>query len=187
MTAEKILEQIKKDSEKEIKQILKEAEKQKANIIDLARKEAKAESEKILSSGEKQSENIKRILLSKASQDAKREIMNAREKIIEECFTKAHHELSTLTENEYKKTVTKLIENGSKKLGGQCTIISSRSIDREIAEKRGLTITGNIEVSGGVILKSSDGKITLDNTFEGILDRKKDEIRRRVGKLLFSE
>lgn len=51
----------------------------------------------------------------------------------------------------------------------------------------GLTITGNIEVSGGVILKSSDGKITLDNTFEGILGRKKDEMRRRVGKLLFSE
>ena len=50
----------------------------------------------------------------------------------------------------------------------------------------GLKVTGAVEASGGVILKSSDGGITLDNTFEGILKRKKNEIRIKVGKLLFS-
>jgi vacuolar-type H+-ATPase subunit E/Vma4 len=187
MTAEKILEQIKKDSEKEIKQILKEADKQTASIIDSARREAEVESKKILSSGMKQGENIKKILVSKASQDVKREIMNAREKIIEECFTKAHHRLSILKEAEYEKIVTKLIEDGCKKLDEQCTIIVSRGIDRKIAESMGLKATGSIEASGGVILKSGDGRITLDNTFDGILRREKDKIRIKVGKLLFSE
>ena len=110
MTAEKILERIKKDSGKEINQILKEAEKQTASIIDIARRGAEVESEKILSSGKNQGENIKKILVSKANQDAKREIMKAREKIIEECFAKAQRRLSTLKEAEYKKIVTKLIE-----------------------------------------------------------------------------
>ena len=187
MTAEKIIERIKKDSEKEIDQILKEAEKQATKIIQDAKKETGQESGKILQLGKKQSENIKKILVSKASQDAKREIMNAREKIIDECFTKAHHGLSTLNEAEYRKIVTKLMEDGFKKLDGKCTVVVSRSIDRKIAESMGLKVVGTVETSGGVILKSSDGKITLDNTFDGILKRKKGEIRIKVGKVLISE
>ncbi len=187
MTAEKIIERIKKDSEKEIKQILKEAEKQATQIINDSKKEAEQEAEKILQNGEKQSENIKKIQISKASQDTKRNIMNAREKIIEDCFTKAHHKLSTLSKAEYKKTVTKLTEEGLKKLGGRCNVIVSRSIDREIAKNMGLEVIRTVEKSGGVILRSIDGKITLDNTFDGVIKRKKDEIRRKVGTVLFSE
>ena len=41
-------------------------------------------------------------------------------------------------------------------------------------------------LSGGVIIISDDGKIKLDNTFEGILKRRKEQIRLKVGKLLFS-
>jgi vacuolar-type H+-ATPase subunit E/Vma4 len=186
MTAEKILEQIKKDSEKEINQILKEAEKQTASIIDIARKEAEVESEKILSRGKNQSENIKKILVSKASQDAKREAMKAREKIIEECFTKAYQKLSELSEKEYKKIVTNLTEKGLKKLSGACLAIVSKDEDKEIAKNLGLKVAGDVDASGGIILKSGDGQITLDNTFDGILERKKDRIRIKVGKLLFS-
>lgn len=187
MTAEKILERIKKDSEKEIKQILKEAEKQATLIIEDAKKEAKHEAEKILSDGKQQAENISKIITSKANQDMQREIMNAREKIIDECFIKAHHELSTLSGTQYKNLVKKLIENGCNKLNGQCYISVSRDIDREIATSMGLKVMGTIESSGGILIKSQDGRITLDYTFDGILKRKKDEIRRKVGKLLFSE
>lgn len=186
MTAEKIIEQIKKDSEKQIEEILKAAEKQANSIINTAKKEAEIESEKILSEGKKQSETIKKILVSKAHQDVKREIMKVQENIIEECFTKAQHKLSTLNKEEYKKIVNKLMDDGCKKLGGQCTVVVSRDIDKKIAENMGLKIIGTMEVSGGVILKSGDGKITLDNTFDGILKREKDRIRIKVGKLLFS-
>ena len=54
------------------------------------------------------------------------------------------------------------------------------------AKNLGLKITGNVDASGGIILTSGDGQITLDNTFDGILERKKDRIRIKVGKLLFS-
>ena len=49
MTAEKIIKQIKKDSENEIDQIIKTAEEQAKNIISTANKEAEQESKKILS------------------------------------------------------------------------------------------------------------------------------------------
>ena len=134
MSAEKIIEQIKKDSEKEIKQILSDAEKQRKEIIALAKKEAETEVKKILSVGKEQSENIKKILVSKANQDSKKEIMVSREKIIDECFTKAYHKLSTMKGKDYEKLVRQLMNDGSKKLGPNCTIIISRDVDKKIAE-----------------------------------------------------
>lgn len=187
MSAEKIIERIKKDSEKEINSILKEAKKETIGIVDSIKKEAKLESEKIISRGEHQGENIKKILVSKANQDAKRNIMKAREKIIEECFTKARNKLSSLKGTEYKKIVTKLIKAGHKKLDGKCTLRISRDSDKDIAEELGLPVSGSVEARGGVILTSRDEKVTLDYTFDGILKRKKDEIRIKVGKLLFTK
>ncbi len=186
MTAEKIIERIKKDSEKEIKQIIQEAENQAKKVIANAKKEAEQESNRILSEGKQQGENIKKIMLSRANQDTKREVMNAREKLIEECFSKAYHKLTTLSETDYKKMVKKLIENGCNKLEGKCDLVISRTIDRKIAESMDLKVVGKVETAGGIIIKSGDGRITLDHTFDGILARKKDEIRRKVGRLLFS-
>ena len=186
MTAEKIIEQIKKDSDKEIKQILQEAKGQANSIIKDAKKEAEQESEKIISDGKQQGENIKRILISKANQDAKREIMNAREKIIEECFTKAHHELSILKGEEYEKIIKKLIVDGNKKLGEKGLLFVSRGAGKNIAKNLGIKIDGYVESSGGVLLKSSDGRVILDHTFDGILKREKDKMRRKIGAILFS-
>lgn len=187
MSAEKIIQQIKKDAEKQVKEILKEAEKQVKETINKSKKEAEEQAEKILAEGKTQSENIQRILISKANQDAKKEIMKAREKLIDECFIKAHHKLSTLNEPEYVETVTYLMKEGCRKLGSNCTVLVSRDADKKIAEKLGLKISGSIESAGGIMLKSSDGKVILDSTFDGILKREKDKIRIKVGKLLFSE
>ena len=186
MSTEKILERIKKDSEQEIQIILKEAQKQSDNIIHSIKKDAKEESDIIIKRGKLQAENIKKILVSKASQDANREIMKAREKIIEDCFSKAQHKLSNLTGTEYKKIVSTLIKEGCKKLDGKGTLLLSRDNDKDIAKKLNINVSGSTTASGGIILQSGDGKITLDYTFEGILKRKKDEIRIEVGKLLFT-
>ena len=103
MSAEKIISQIKKDSEREIRKIQKETEKQIAEILNAAKLEGEKEAKKILEAGKIQSENIKRIMISKAYQDVKRDLMNAREKVIDECFVKAIHKLSKLKEGEYKR------------------------------------------------------------------------------------
>jgi len=186
MSKEKIIQQIMKDSDKEIKQIQTEAEKQATNILKTAKKEAELEAEKIIANGKNQSENIKKILLSKAHQETKRDIMKTKEKLIDECFIKAQHELSVLKQERYEKIVSKFINDGKAKLGGNCTVKISRSIDKNIAERFGLTVSGHIESSGGIILISADKRVTLDYTFEGILKREKDKIRIKVGKLLFS-
>jgi V/A-type H+-transporting ATPase subunit E len=186
MSAERIIAQIKKDSEKQIEKILKDAKSQARDIIQNANKEAELEAKKIENECIVVSENNKKIMISKANQDSKKEIMNAREKIIEDCFTKAHSELSKLKGNSYTKIVKKLVKDGCEKLGKNCVVMISREEDKKIAEDLGLKVEGKVESSGGVLLKSSNGKITLDHTFDGILKREKDKIRIEIGKLLFS-
>jgi vacuolar-type H+-ATPase subunit E/Vma4 len=185
MSAEKIIEQINKDTKKEISQILNEAEKQANSILQSANEQIIKETEKILADGKIQSENIKKIQISKATQDMKREIMNAREKIIDDCFLKAHHKLTTLGDHRYKAIVRKLMKEGYKKLGKGCTVIISRPVDKIIAKDLGFEVTGSTESSGGIIITSRDGRIILDNTFDGILNREKEKIRIKVGMLLF--
>jgi vacuolar-type H+-ATPase subunit E/Vma4 len=186
MSAEKIIQQIKKDSEKEISEIKKEAEKHSKEILDSAKNEAKEEAEKIISSGKNESENIKRILISKANQENKKEAMKTRERIIDDCFVKAHHKLSILKGKEYEKLIKKLMQEGHKKIGSNCIVYASRDEDKKIAKDLGISVDGTVESAGGIILKSKDGRTTLDYTFNGILKREKDRIRIKVGKLLFS-
>ena len=187
MSAEKIIKQIKKDAEKQVKQMLKEAENQSKEIIKEAEKQGKVESEKIISNGKIHSENIKKILVSKASQDAKRVLLKTKEEMIEKCFKRANENLGKINDEQYIKIMETYVDEGAKTISGEFHIISSRDADKKIADERDIKLAGHIHSTGGVILKSIDGKITLDNTFEGILKRRKDEIRINVGKLLFSD
>lgn len=186
MSAGKIIEKIKYDTEIEVEKIIKDAERQSKQISNNSREEAKKESETIISNGKKHNEIIKKILISKANQDAKREITRIKEKIIEECFKRANSQLSELNDEKYKKIAKRLMKDGMKKLSNECTVIISKNIDKEIAKQLGLKVTGRINTTGGIILESIDGKITLNNTFDGILKREKDKIRIKVGRLLFS-
>ncbi len=91
-----------------------------------------------------------------------------------------------MNNNEYEKIINRFIEEGIKKIGDNCTIKTSKDIDKLIAEKHGIKVIGKIHSIGGIIIISRDGKITLDYTFEGIIKRKKDWIRIKIGKILFS-
>lgn len=185
MSVEKIIERIKTDAEKQVQHIIDEAEKQSHIIINTAKAEAEREAAAILKVGQLESENAKKILLSKAMQEIKRDMMNAKEEIIEQCFSQALEHLASLPEDRYRKFVMGLIRQGKKRLGDDCTLSGSRPVDKEIADKEKVAVRGTINSIGGVILHSSDGTITIDNTFERLLSRRKDEIRIHVGKLLF--
>ena len=49
----------------------------------------------------------------------------------------------------------------------------------------GLKIGEKRDAMGGVTLVSKDGKIRIDNTFDGILERLRDDIRIGTARILF--
>lgn len=186
MSVEKIIDQINLDTQNEINQILKEANIQADKIIKDSLVKAEIQSKKIILNGEKKSNSIKQIIISKENQNAKKIITRTKEEIIELCFEKAYLKLKQLNNKEYTKLVNKFIKEGIKKIGDESSIKISKDIDKKIAEKFKLKVIGKTDSIGGVILISKDGKITLDNTIEGIIKREKNRIRIKVGKILFS-
>lgn len=186
MSAETIIKKIKSDAEEKAKEIKKEAEQEADNIKNEATKKAKKQSDDIIEKGKQQAENRKKILISQAHQNAKRKEMNAKEDIINTCFSKALKHLENVDENEYTTLVKQLIKQGRKQIPGDCTLKISREADKTIAKQLSIPVSGKISATGGVVLVSKNGTITIDNTFEGILKREKDRIRVKVGKLLFS-
>jgi V/A-type H+-transporting ATPase subunit E len=185
MSTEKIIQRIQKDTEEQIQLIMEESEKQVKAIIKKAKENAEQEAESIIRIGQLESENTKKIMVSKATQDIRRDTMNVKEEIIEQCFSEALEKLKDIPEAQYQAFVKTLIRNGKKRLGNQCSVSVSRAIDSKIAKEENVSVHGTITSIGGVILHSPDEMITIDNTFERLLSRKKDDIRIHVGKLLF--
>ncbi len=187
MSAEKIIAKIQQDAKQQLTTIQKEAEKKAQIIHDRLVDTAKQQAEHITTQGKQDAEHLKHIKIAQANQEIKRRLMAAREELIDQCFTQAQQRLKDLHQKKYQEIVSQLVADGKKKLGDDCSVRISRDEDKKIIEKHGLTVQGSVDASGGVILVSSDGNVTLDNTFEGILRRKKDSIRIQVGKLLFSD
>ncbi len=186
MTVEKIIKKIREDASETVKQIIGEAEEKAKEIIEEAKKEAKIEAEKIIEDGKKQGENIRRIHISKANQEAQRKIMAVKEEYIERCFKEALEKLHKLSSKEYKDTVGILIEGAKKSIDGNIVAYISRDEDEEILKNYDIPVKGRIKATGGVIIQSEDGSKRIDNTFEGILSRRKPVIRTIIGKILFT-
>lgn len=188
MSAETIINKIKSDAQQKVNKIKEEAKRKREIITKDAIEKANTEVKEIKEKGKQQAELKKKIMISQAHQLAKRNEMNAKEDIIETCFKKAIDHLAKMDETSYKKLVKQLIKQGKKEIpGNKSTLKISNDVDKQLASEMNIEVTGETGASGGVILQSEQGTITIDNTFEGILKREKQRIRVTVGQLLFKE
>jgi len=117
----------------------------------------------------------------------KEEIVNAINEIISDKFKqRIRNEINPYGDGRSaEKIVKKLIEDGRKKLGEKSLLYITKDADKKVAGHLGIQVDGYVESCGGVVIKSSDGRVTLDHTFDGILKREKDKMRLKVGKVLF--
>jgi len=186
MGIEEILSKIREDADREASNILDNARREVEQKVKEAEDKARAKANEILKRAEREIENRKKAELAKIRQEVKREILNKKEEIIQICFKEALERLRNLSGKDYEKLVEKLIKRGAKEIGKECTIIPSREEDSKIAKKLGLKVSKNrVRSSGGVVIVSDDGKVSVDNTFEEILKREEASLRMKIGNLLF--
>lgn len=185
MTAEAIIQKILSDAEQQATVIRSEAEQQATTIKTEASQHAKKQAQDIYNTGIQQADNRKKILISQAHQQLKRKEMNAKEDIINTCFDNALDRLINLNETEYKDLIKHFITQGKKQISGEFSIKTSKGLDKKIAKELQIPVSGETTATGGVMLVSTNGSITVDYTFEGFLKREKQRIRVTVGKLLF--
>ncbi len=187
-----ILEKIREDSEKEVERIIGEAKKKSEEIIKKSEKDGKKRYEELIIQGKKNAELEKQRIIANARLQAKKLILETKESIIEKTFSLAEKKLRDIvSSDEYESILRKLIEEAISSIPDKQLQILCDERDRELLRKiikefpRVELSEENISTIGGIIVKSKDGRIQVDNTFETRIERMKNDLRVKVARILF--
>jgi len=188
----KIISKIKEDAEREAEKIREEARKKEEEILQKAEAEAKSKSDEILNQGKKEAELEKQRILANAKLQAKKIKLDVKEKIIEKSFSLAEEKLKeVVSSEEYEKILKDLIREAISTIGREDLEVLCRKEDEKVVKKIIKDLSGvelakdNISTIGGVIVRSKDRQVQVDNTFEARLTRMRDNLRIEVAKILF--
>ncbi|MHC1594170.1 MAG: V-type ATP synthase subunit E [Methanotrichaceae archaeon] len=202
--ADKIVQEIVRVADVQVTGILQEARIDAEAIRRDAEKRAESEKQTILVKGQQLAERERQRVLADAKIRVKREIFNAKEDLIKEAFGEAEKRLARLADTpEYSDILGKLIVESGVVVGGGSLEVLAREQDKNLLPKDTLTSLSKelskttkkkttlslsektIATIGGVIVRSKDGTIEADNTFESRIGRLRSELRFKVAEILF--
>ena len=204
---QKIAQQILDDAMEESKSIVDDAQKSVDTMVEkrkqLALQNAKKEALVRMKNAEREAEIIKGKVTMEMKREARWKVLSEKENLANAVFKKVTERLMELQESEdYVPILEKLVIDASTTLGGgnlevsMDENVSSRrlnlnSLEAIITEKTGvesqLVVSNDTIKSIGVKVKTVDGKIAIDNTFEAIMKRREKELRSKIMKILFEE
>jgi len=198
---EKIEEIIIKEAKEKAENITAKAKEQAKKVLNEAKQEAEKAAEEIITKKKAEAESQARRILSEAKLEARLKILNAKEQLISEVFDEAVKRLKEFSQStQYKITLENLIKDAAMIIGGGDLEIllpentnvnlDLTKIAREVEEQTGRTTSftvskNRIKSIGGVIVRSKDQLLTVDNTFEARFERLREQLRVNVANLLF--
>jgi len=202
----RILDRILNDAREERKAIIKEAKKSAEMLIEKQRKLARHSAEKEVYSLLKRAENAVAVIKGKVTTDIKRQagwlVLSEKERLVTSVLSEVKNRLVNLQKSEeYLPVLERLIVDAGIVLdGGTLEVVLNENdsslplklnrLEEKIADGTGvktrLKISKQQTKAVGVIVKTVDGKIFVDNTFEAILSRRERELRLKIARILFS-
>jgi V/A-type H+-transporting ATPase subunit E len=207
---EMIKERIVRDAEREAEDLLEKAKASAQEILEegarLGAQDASKEAEEILSRAKEEAEALKRRIVSDAKMKGAWQILSEKRSLIEEVLEEARKALRNWSEKEkelYIQALRGLILKDALELGGgQLEVLLNHrdaslpldleALSHEVEKKTGrkTRISVGLErlhISGGILLRTADGKMSIDDTFEGILERRRKQIETIIAGILFRE
>jgi V/A-type H+-transporting ATPase subunit E len=194
--ASEILEDVKKESEI----IIRDAEKKAEEILRDAKTEAKGRRARCLAETKEKREIEKKKARSLTAIEIRNRILQIKQEQVNAVFDKAFLRLKQFVESEiYPNYLLSFIEEAVKKIESKRLVVYVNSKDREwlanskldeLSEKLGVKLTLAKETEnclGGCIVKTPNGKLSHDNTFEKRLEVLKPALRGEVAKILFEK
>ena len=175
------------DAKDEAKRIAQETEKEKKEIL----KEAQKRKEAVLKQAEKEAQSLvndeKREQYAAIQLKAKRVVSEAKEATVNQNMDKVWQEFVKASQGkDYGQLLKKLIEQGQESLGEKA-VVQVNAKDKSLAQKYARQVSKSpVEISGGAIIASADGRIVINNSLEALFDEHKEEIRRLVFGQLFT-
>ncbi len=205
-SANKIIDRILNDAREEAKAIITDAKRSAETLLEKQRQLARHSAEKEVYSLLRRAETEADIIRGKVSTDIKRRtgwvVLFEKDRLIISVLNEVKNRLVNLQKSEeYLPLLEKLIVDAGTVLdGGTLEVMLNENdlslplklnkLEKKIADGTGvktrLKISKQQTKAVGVIVKTNDGKIFVDNTFEAILSRRERELRLKIARILFS-
>lgn len=204
---QKIIDRILADSRENAEFILmnarQSADEKMTEQRKLARKRSVSETSSILKKGEEKAEAVRRIVVLDARRKVGWMLLSEKERLVTSVLDEVKTQLEALPQSEYLSILQRLIVNAGVAIDVDRLEVLLRDQDSKlplglstladtIAEKTAknteLVISNEkIESIGGCIIRTTDKRIIIDNTFLAILKRREKTLRHKIAKILFSE
>ena len=167
--------------------------------LESSRGKLEAERTRIVEAARKQAENLKRQIIGSARLAARNQELLIIENAVNKAFEEAKKKLqASNSQDSYKELLKHMIEESISAVGGSnAVIIECNKNDAELVRKivselqnsghggsRQECRTSNIDVLGGIRIKSADGTMTYDNTLDSRIERLKPLIRKNIAQML---
>ncbi|MBM4033088.1 MAG: hypothetical protein FJ291_15075 [Planctomycetes bacterium] len=200
MASDKVLsEEILKDAATKAERLLKRAERDARKLLAQAAKEAEAAAERVLDAARQRAERAAQSLLATVEQEARRDLLAAREAELDRLFEAARRRLADRAAYDYPATLAALAAQAISAMGADSVTLELAECDLVIATDawlaevrrrvgRDVAIAASqnsAAIDGGVIVRSADGRLVYDNSFAGRLRRLRPELRRELAAKVF--
>ena len=167
-----------------------------ADAINQRLNETLAEVQRISEQQERQADALRRQIIGTAEMSARNRSLEIVEEALNSAFDQAMVRLEASANSpSYSQILKTMILEAIDQIGGDEFVVLANARDRskvlsaleEVARSRkakltldGQTLDNSI---GGVVVKSSDGFVTFDNTYEARLERLKPNLRKQIAQM----
>jgi vacuolar-type H+-ATPase subunit E/Vma4 len=199
---EMILEEAKKSAEHIIQEAQKSAEETLEKQRQLGVQKANESARLLFKKAESEVELNKLRSMANAKIKANWVILSKKETWIDNVLNEAKNKLKILTQSKkYLPILEKLIIEAGVILGGKelevllnkqdsASPLKLDDLAKEISERTGFETKLRLseekpKVIGGAIVRTANGKVVMDNTFDDILRRREKDLRSEIAKILF--
>ena len=191
---EKIIDRISSDAQREIDDVLAAAQAEAAEITAKYQAQAKAEADDILARGEKAAAERGERLASVAQLECRKEVLRAKQEVVEEAFQLAMKKLTHLPQEKCVALLADLAAQAASK-GTEALIFSAAAparlgkavvvaANQKLGDKGQLTLSQETRpMQGGFIL--SDGVVEVNCTFETLVRLQRNTLSTQVADVLF--
>ena len=184
-----ILEKIAREQDRRIKEIALERKRKISKITKEIEDEIKEEKKRMRSEFAKEQEIYRNLKLSEAKRNVRRHLLAEKEGMINRTLDNVLDEFGAFKGDGYRKILGKLVTESVDILKGRCRIIPTRKEDVPYLKELGVAPVSSETVKGrgGAIVVSVDGAFRIDRTFDYLMEKKSDDLRKTAAGILFEE
>jgi len=190
MGLEAVVDEITRKGAEKAAAIKAEADAKAKTIVS----EANTRAEEIKLAAEKdveiQAEKIEVREVASANLVVKREQLNAQKELLDKVYAGAADAIAKLPAKTNEKAIKELLKEAAEQISKG--VVYANSGDKKIVEAAlglktysGFTFGGTVDIIGGVIVKSTDGRITLDYSYKTFMDDVWESSLKDASKILF--